>query len=81
MTSLGLKIGVSLLGRSVNVIAKTKSNTNIRNLGSDTTSSVENGSTGSSSKRSLFKGGLDVSDNTLKNHKVSMKCRIDECDC
>jgi hypothetical protein len=65
MTSLGGKVGMFLLGGSVNEVAKTECNTNIRNLRGDTTSSVEDCVVGGTSEWLLFKGRQDVGDNTL----------------
>lgn len=65
MTSLGQKVSMSGLGRGVDVVTKTKGNTNIRNLRSNTTSSVEDSGVSSTSERFLFKRRQDISGDTL----------------
>lgn len=65
MTSLGEKVFMSLAGGSVDEITDTECNTNIRNLRSDTTSSVEDSLVSGTSESSLFKGRQNVGNNTL----------------
>jgi hypothetical protein len=73
MTSLGGKVSMSRLGGSVNEITETESDTNIRDLRGDTTSSVEDGSVSSTSESSLFKRRQNVGNNTLLQKAISIR--------
>lgn len=65
MTSLGCKVSMLGTDLSIKQVTETECNTNIRDLRSDTTSSVEDSVVSSTGKRLLLKRRQDVSNDTL----------------
>lgn len=65
VASLGGQVSVSRLGTGVYKVTKTESDTDVRNLGNNAASSVEDGIVQGTSEKALFKRREDVGHDTL----------------